>query len=168
MKKNIVISLFLMIGILLASVQPVTAKTKEKDFISLAYVALNFLQLEDKEASEVKDILNQYNWCGISDVALIGGVFTAGKDGTVLVSWNKEEWPSVYEGLDYKNDSIDEQAKRDKLCSKAVIKEVLKFFKKKKIDIWLCETAYSWITGGSLSVVVENSELTQLYSKRLC
>lgn len=68
-----------MIGILLASVQPVTAKTKEKDFISLAYVALNFLQLEDKEASEVKDILNQYNWCGISDVALIGGVFTAGR-----------------------------------------------------------------------------------------
>lgn len=119
-------------GILLASVQPVTQRQKEKDFISLAYVALNFLQLEDKEASEVKDILNQYNWCGISDVALIGGVFTAGKDGTVLVSWNKEEWPSVYEGLDYKNDSIDEQAKRDKLCSKAVIKEVLKFFKKKE------------------------------------
>lgn len=168
MKKNIVISLLLMIGMLPASVQPVNAKTKEKDFISLAYVALNFLQLENREASEVKDVLNQYNWRGISDVALIGGVFTAGKDGTLLVSWNKEEWPAVYEGLDYKNDSIDEQAKRDKLCSKEVIKEVLKYFKKRKIDIWLCETAYSWITGGSLSVVVENSEMTRLYAKRLC
>ena len=133
MKKRSVISSLLIVGMLFLLMQPAIAKTKKKDFISLAYVALNFLQLENKEASEVKDILDQYNWRGISDVALIGGVFTAGKDGSLLVSWNKEKWPPVYECMDYKNDPINEQAKRDKLCSKEVIKAVVKYFKKKKI-----------------------------------
>lgn len=166
--KNIIVTLFLLFGVLLSNVQQAAAKTKKSEFISLAYVALNFMQLQDKEASEVKDVLNQYNWRGISDVALIGGVFTAGKDATLLVSWNKEEWPPVYEGLDYKNDPINEQAKRDNLCSKEVIEEVVRYFKKKKINIWLCETAYSWITGGSLSVVVEDSAMTKRYAERLC
>lgn len=170
MKKNKIVTVLYLMCIFLTTIQPVNAKNRNKDknFISLAYVALNFLQLEEKQPAEVKGVFDQYNWRGISDVALIGGVFTAGKDATLITLWNKDEWPPVYEGMDYKNDPINEQVKRDKLCSKAVIKEVVKYFKKKKINIWLCETAYSWITGGSLGVVVEDSVMTKLYAKRLC
>lgn len=105
--------------------QPITAK--EKDFISLAYVSLSMLNMHKLEASEVKPLLDKYNWNGISDVALINGVFMTGKDGSIITSWNRDEWPTVFDGIDYKGDFIDEQKQREMLCSKKVVKEVVKY-----------------------------------------
>lgn len=165
--KNILIVFLLVSSMLVLVVQPTTAKEKEKDFISLAYVSLSLLNMHKMQASEVKDLLDRYNWRGISDVALIGGIFMTGQDASIMVSWEKKSWPAVYEGVDYKGDSIDEQRQRDMLCSKKVVREVIKYFKKKKIDIWLCQTAYGWLTGGSLGVVLEDHEKTLLYAQRL-
>lgn len=165
--KNILIVFLLVSSMLDLVVQPTTAKEKEKDFISLAYVSLSLLNMHKMQASEVKDLLDRYNWRGISDVALIGGIFMTGQDASIMVSWEKKSWPVVYEGVDYKGDPIDEQRQRDMLCSKKVVREVIKYFKKKKIDIWLCQTAYGWLTDGSLGVVLEDHEKTLLYAQRL-
>lgn len=70
--KNILIVFLLVSSMLVLVVQPTTAKEKEKDFISLAYVSLSLLNMHKMQASEVKDLLDRYNWRGISDVALIG------------------------------------------------------------------------------------------------
>lgn len=131
--KNILIILLLVVNLSMVISQPITAK--EKDFISLAYVSLSMLNMHKLEASEVKPLLDKYNWNGISDVALINGVFMTGKDGSIITSWNRDEWPTVFDGIDYKGDSIDEQKQREMLCSKKVVKEVVKYFKKKGIDI---------------------------------
>lgn len=140
---------------------------KEKDFISLAYVSLPFLNMHKLDVSEIDDELNKYNWNGISDVALIGGVFVAGKDAGLVVSWNKGSWPDVVEGLDYKGDPIDENKRRDVLCSKETIKTIIKYFKDKKIDVWLSEQGYCWLTGGSLANVLEDGSLTVKYANNL-
>lgn len=165
--KNILIAFLLVSSMLVLVVQPATAKEREKDFISLAYVSLPFLNMHKMQASEVRELLDRYNWRGISDVALIGGIFMTGQDASIVVSWEKQSWPAVYEGVDYKGDPIDEQRQRDMLCSRKVVREVIKYFKKKKINIWLCQTAYGWLTGGSLGVVLEEHEKTLLYAQRL-
>lgn len=160
------VTLFLLVTSLLCTViQPLSAK--EKDFISLAYVSLPFLKMHELKQDEVYEVLNQYNWNGISDVALIGGVFTAGQDGSLVVSWNKKSWPEPFEGLDYKGDSIHEQQRRDVLCSKGMIKRIVKYFKDKDIDIWLSEQGYGWLTGGSLGKILEDHKMTLQYAKRL-
>lgn len=143
------------------------AKEKDKDFISLAYVALPFLNLHQVEASQVAGILDKYNWRGISDVALIRGVFMTGRDGSIITSWNKDSWPEVTRGLDYKGDSINEQRHRNNLCSREVVEEVIRYFKDKDIDIWLTQSGYGWLTGGSFAVVLEDSVKIQTYAKRL-
>lgn len=163
--KNILIILLLVVNLSMVISQPITAK--EKDFISLAYVSLSMLNMHKLEASEVKPLLDRYNWNGISDVALINGVFMTGKDGSIITFWNRDEWPAVFEGINYKGDSIDEQKQREMLCSKKVVKEVVKYFKKKGIDIWISQTPYCWLTGGSLGAVLEEHEKTMLYAHRL-
>lgn len=80
--KNILIILLLVVNLSMVISQPITAK--EKDFISLAYVSLSMLNMHKLEASEVKPLLDRYNWNGISDVALINGVFMTGKDGSII------------------------------------------------------------------------------------
>lgn len=167
--KHILTIILLLTNMAYWGVAPVSAKqkAKEKDFISLAYVWLPALNMHNLKPAEVNDMLDRYNWNGISDVSLIGGVFLTGKDGSIITAWNKEEWPAVFEGIDYKGDSINEQRHRDQLCSKKVLKKVVKYFKKKGINIWICQTAYSWITGGSIGVVVEDHDMTMAYAKRL-
>ncbi|MGM9701000.1 MAG: right-handed parallel beta-helix repeat-containing protein [Prevotella sp.] len=151
----------------LTGVLAVHAKDNNQEFVSLAYVWLHHLKMDKLTPAEVEPMLNRYNWNGISDVALIGGVFMAGQDATLVTAWNRDTWPPVAVGKDYKEDPIDEQAKRDRLCSKEVIKTVIRYFKRKHIKIRLCETGYGWLTGGSLSAVVKDKEKTLVYAKRL-
>lgn len=151
----------------LTGVTAIHAKDSNQDFVSLAYVWLHHLKMDKLSPAEVEPMLNRYNWNGISDVALIGGVFMAGQDATLVTAWNKETWPPVAVGKDYKDEPLDEQAKRDRLCSKEVIKTVIRYFKRKHIKIRLCETGYGWLTGGSLSAVVKDKEKTLAYARRL-
>ena len=108
--KHILTIILLLANMAYWGVAPVSAKqkAKDKDFISLAYVWLPALNMHNLKPADVNDMLDRYNWNGISDVSLIGGVFLTGKDGSIITAWDKEEWPAVFEGIDYKGDSINE------------------------------------------------------------
>lgn len=125
--------LLILVALLSVSQSAVAKRGKNKNFISLAYLSLSYTRMNKMTANEVKPFLDQYRWNGITDVALTQGLFYAGKDGTLLTAWNKEEWPSVFEGKDYKNDPVIEQNKRNVLCCRTVIKEVVRYFKKKRL-----------------------------------
>lgn len=56
--KNILIVFLLVSSMLDLVVQPTTAKEKEKDFISLAYVSLSLLNMHKMQASEVIELLD--------------------------------------------------------------------------------------------------------------
>ncbi len=144
-----------------------TIQDNDDEFKSVAYVALGLLQLHTKEPNEIAAVLDQYRWDGISDIVLIGGVFQTGKDGTIVTGWNKPEWPEVFEGMDYFGKPIDEERHRRMLLSRESLDEVIRYFKEKKMDIWLSQTAAGWLTGGSYGVVLEDPELVQTYSNRL-
>jgi GH18 family chitinase len=115
----------------------------------------------------IKLVLDSYNWNGINEIAIIGGIFMAGKDGSILVKENRNQWPEVFEGKDYKGKPINEHKKRDRLCSAEAIQTVIKYFKAKNMEIWLSQTAAGWLTGGSLGAVLENNGLIDKYSKKL-
>ena len=165
MKK---IAVLLSVITIVMTVMGCSKKQNEKDFISLAYVSLPMLKLQNAQPEQVKEILDSYRWEGISDVALLGGIFEAGQDGSLVTSWNKEEWPDVFLGLDYKGDSINEQSHRDRLCSRQTITNLVEYFKKKDLRMWLTVKASGWLTGGSLGVVLKDEDLTLKYVDRVC
>jgi hypothetical protein len=142
-------------------------QTKDKEFISLAYVSLSMMKMHTMEPQEVAPALDKYRWDGISDIALIGGIYMTGKDGSIITQWNKDEWPEVFEGEDYLGRPINEKRKREHLCSKEVIDEVVKYFNQKGMKLWLSQTAAGWLTGGSLGVVLEDEALTKAYAPKL-
>lgn len=166
MKK--VFALFLLSCFLLSHLQSEGKKRNdEREFMSLAYVQLKMLGMYKMEPKEIVDLLDQYRWEGITDIALLGSMFTAGVDGQLLTSWNKESWPPVFEGLDYKGNPINEEETRATLCSKRNIETLVKYFKKKDLKLWISVKAAGWLTGGSLGVVLEDEELTKKYAAQL-
>ncbi|MFI3286548.1 MAG: glycoside hydrolase family 18 protein [Rikenellaceae bacterium] len=140
---------------------------KEKEFISLAYVALYQMHFNTIEPEDVAPYLDQYNWNGITDVALIRGVYYAGQDGSVVTHWNESSWVEPVSGVNYFGKPYDEAKKRTDLCSREVIDATFDYFRKRGLKIWLAQSAESWMTGGSLGVVCSDSELTKKYAKNL-
>jgi len=139
----------------------------DESFMSLAYVSMPHLKLHEAEPEDVKLLLDAYNWEGISDIALINGVFMTGKDGSILTRRNETEWPEVFEGEDYFGRPIKEQALRNRLCSREVVNEVMHYFKSKGMTLWVSQKAAGWLTGGSLGVVLEDETMTKDYAIRL-
>ncbi|MEC3907219.1 glycoside hydrolase family 18 protein [Tamlana sp. 2201CG12-4] len=139
----------------------------EKEFISLAYVSLSMLKLHKANPEEIKAILDNYRWDGISDIVLIGGIYMTGKEGSIITSWNRSEWPEVFEGVDYLDRPINEKHKRNMLCSKEVVNAVVDYFKQKDMKLWLSQTAAGWLTGGSFGVVLEDKGMTKEYALKL-
>ena len=160
--------IFIAIVVSLFAIGIQTAQAKQDRFVSLAYVWLHHLKMDKLTAEQVAPTLDRYNWNGISDVALIGGAFMAGQDATVVTAWNRATWPPVAEGKDYRNEPLDEQGKRERLCSKEVLKAVVQYYKKKGIKVRLCEQGYGWLAGGSLSVVVKDPVKTKRYAEAMC
>ena len=165
--RIILATVFLIVGSNACKTVKTNRQVKEKEFISLAYVSLAMLRLHKAKPEEVKQILDTYNWNGISDIALIGGIYFTGKDGSINTKWNKPEWPEVYEGNDYLGRPINEHRARTVLCTQKVIDEVVKYFDNKGLKIWVSQTAAGWLTGGSLGVVLESPELIQSYAEKL-
>lgn len=143
------------------------SQEEDKKFISLAYVALGQLGLHNVSPDEVAPLLDKYNWNGITDIVAISGLFIAGSDGSIVTSWNKEQWPPMYEGVDYLGNPITEQYDRDILCSKEVLREMFNYFQEKGIDTWVSQIALGWLQGGSLGTVCKSSELTKKYAKNV-
>lgn len=165
MKK---ITIILSAMLLVATSFSCNTEKYQKDFISLAYVSLPMLKLHEAQPEEIKSILDSYRWEGISDVAFLGGIFEAGQDGSLVASWNKQEWPDVFVGLDYKGDSINEQALRDRLCPRQSIQNLVNYFKEKELRLWLTVKASGWLTGGSFGVVLKDEDLTVKYTDKVC
>ncbi|MFR9513129.1 MAG: glycoside hydrolase family 18 protein [Rikenellaceae bacterium] len=140
---------------------------REKEFISLAYVALYQMHFNTIEPEDVAPYLDQYNWNGITDIALIRGVYYAGQDGSVVTHWNEESWVDPVVGVNYFGKPYDEAKKRNDLCSREVIGATVDYFRKRGLKIWLAQSAESWMTGGSLGVVCSDSELTKKYAQNL-
>jgi len=170
MQKSIIqylIALFLFSG-LSACVNTASKNNPiDESFMSLAYVSMPHLKLHEVEPEDVKSILDSYRWEGISDIALINGVYMTGKDGSIITRWNESEWPEVFEGEDYLGRPIKEQALRNRLCSREVVDEVMYYFKKKGMKLWVSQKAAGWLTGGSLGVVLEDEKMTKDYAVRL-
>lgn len=144
-----------------------TEESTDGEFKSVAYVALGMLKLHTLEPNQIEAVLDHYRWEGISDIVLIGGVFQTGKNGTIITSWNRPDWPEVYEGLDYFGKPIDEERHRSMLLSRESLEEVIRYFKSRGMDLWLSQTAAGWLTGGSFGIILENPELRETYATKL-
>lgn len=139
------------------------------DFISMAYLASNLIGLHKQQPENVTSFLNKYHWEGISDVIIIKGIFMMGKDGTLITGWNKDDWPDISkEAIDYNGENLDEQKEREKLCSKEIVEETVKYFKRKGIRIWFSQQGYGWLSRKtSQEITLKNLGLTQNYAQTL-
>lgn len=155
------------LSIVILLINSCSHKQNEKKFISLAYVALYQLNFNQINARDVAPFLDKYNWNGITDVAIIGGVFLAGSDGSIVAKWNEESWPPVNLEPDYMGRPSNEPTKRGWLCSKEVVKATFNYFQSKGMKMWLSQSAASWMSGGSLSTVCKDSILTKKYALNL-
>lgn len=165
--KLFIVVLVLLTGQSACKHTAVKQKANDESFISLAYVSMPHLKLNKTEPEDVKALLDTYKWEGISDIALINGVYMTGKDGSIMTRWNEAEWPEVFEGKDYLGRPINEQALRNNLCSREVVDKVINYFQDKGMKLWVSQKAAGWLTGGSLGVVLEDEELIKTYAKRL-
>lgn len=146
-----------------------SSKPEKNDrFVSLAYVALHMVEMDKMEPEEIPAYLDTWRWDGITDICLIGETFCAGKDGTLCTEWNQEEWPEVFEGLDYKGDPIREDKQRDILCPKPVLQTVVKYFKDKNMKMWVSVKASGWLTGGSFGEVIVDDAKLRKYTASVC
>lgn len=141
----------------------------KNEFLSLAYLSTSMIGLYQVAPENVASYLDKYHWGGISDVAIIKGVFMTGKDGSIITSWNKETWPEVSEeAITYENKKLDENKERNSLCSKEVVIETIKYFKRKGVRIWFCQQGYGWLSRNtSQEIVLQNPELTKKYANNL-
>lgn len=157
---------FLLVSVLAGCAQ--SKAKEEKDFISLAYVALHMVGMDQMTPEEVPAYLDTWRWEGITDICIIGETFCAGKDGTLCTEWNREEWPEVFEGLDYKGDPIREDKQREILCPKPVLKAVVDYFKQKDMKMWVSVKASGWLTGGSFGEVIVDDMKLRKYTASVC
>lgn len=135
---------------------------------SLTYIPFPMLGYQKMTVDEVRAHLNSFRWEGVTDAAIFGGMFYAGKDGTLLTAWNKDEWPEMYEGTDYYGKPIDETPFRNRLASKEIVQTVVDFLKQKDIKVWCSLSSYGWFCGASLTPVVKDEKLTEKFAGELC
>ena len=141
---------------------------KVQDFVSLAYVSTGVFEDNDPSRIDIADVLNKSRWNGITDVVLIGNLFMAGQDGTMITSWNQENWPAPFEGQYYDGTPIDEKKERAKLLSERSLRFLSDYFHKKQINIWISVTAYGWLTGGSLGEVAKDESKIDTFMNDVC